>query len=391
MPERILFVAGDVGGANAQVRVAKKFLEEADKYEIKVLVDKGPRAKAGEAWKKANISYETVSIVDVEAIEKWIHWSDVIVSGSCATAWHLESAVIKIAKDQKKPSAILADVVFSHCYPYFQELDPTNWFALDHAHKDSILAKRPWLDSKRVVVTGQPTYDNLKDILTKKDEIRKTYRTALGLNEENYVVLYSSPGDKAASFETTLEMILMGLKVLQRIHGERLTFLPRLHPKLGTNTKCDGYVNGAYERIEEFCKTEKIKLVRQDQAPMDELDIVCDLLTSAISTDATKTVMMGGIAVFLLPDTVQYRLEVDLSREHPYLPELERNAAFGIFSYREVEKGFLRSQDSHEQKLVKKNAKKYFSLPDISGTENVFNTICNIARHRFREETTVRP
>ena len=49
MGERVLFVAGDVGGASAQVPVAKTFLSYDGDYEVQVLTDSGPRAKAGDA------------------------------------------------------------------------------------------------------------------------------------------------------------------------------------------------------------------------------------------------------------------------------------------------------------------------------------------------------
>lgn len=381
MRERVLFVAGDVGGASVQAPVAKMFLSYDGDYEVRVLTDAGPRAKSQDAWTKANIPFEAVSHEDAAAIDKYLKWADAVVSGSCSTAYQLERAVVKRAKELGVSSAILADVVFSHSAKQFRDLEPTVWLAIDQPHKEAIMALRSGLSEDKVVVTGQPTYDNLLGIIEKRVEIRSKHRALLGVEESDYLVMYSSPGDKAAHFETTLEMTFLGLQTLKKIHGDRLVFLPRLHPKLGTSTKCDGYVAGAYTRVEEFCKSGNIRLVRADKAPMDELDVTVDLLTCAMATDGTKTVIMGGLVVFLMPDTVQHRMRVEFLQESPYLPELRKQAAFGVFCYSDIENIFKVLQQPMLQGLVRSEARKHFSLPeDRSATENVFKAILRLAR-----------
>jgi len=375
--KKILFVAGDIGGASAQMPVYKKMSALPEKFEARVLVDGGPRAKAQDAWTKAGVPFATVDPAKKELIASAAQWPDVIISGSCATAYQLESEVVRLAQVAGKRSVILADHILSHRYSFFMELKPTNWFAIDSAHKEDILSRRPGLKSECVVVTGQPTYDSLKDILNRKSEIRKKHRSGLGIAEDDYLALYQSTGDKPAHFEVSLEMVYMGLKTLQRSKQDKLCFLPRLHPKLASSTKCENFTASAYLRVEEFCKNEKIKVVRADSTQTEELIAASDLLMcSPATTEGTKAVSLGCVVVFLAPDTVQYFFEKFLSCPYPFLPQIEKKAAFAVLKYCEVDDVFMASQRYPDEILA--NARNNFSLPEGFAVDNVINAVNNL-------------
>ena len=63
------------------------------------------------------------------------------------------------------------------------------------------------------------------------------------------------------------------------------------------------------------------------------------------------------------------------------MPELRKEAAFGVFSYDDLETVFEDSQGPHDQEWALGNAKKHFALSeDWSATENVFKAVLGLAK-----------
>ena len=114
-----------------------------------------------------------------------------------------------------------------------------------------------------------------------------------------------------------------------------------------------------------------VERLERPERPEREVRVVSNKAEETI-----QAVSLGCVVVFLAPDTVQYFFEKFLSCPYPFLPQIEKKAAFAVLKYCEVDDVFMASQRYPDEILA--NARNNFSLPEGFAVDNVINAVNNL-------------
>lgn len=357
MNKRVLMISGDIGGAKSQLPVFWELFDRG--IELRVVVDVDPRAKAGSVWSKEGVAFWTLGPLSNE-LREMVDWAQIVVAGSCGTAYQVEASAINLGNQQKRITVISSDFWFNHSYPYWRNVEPSYWLAIDEQHRADMLALRSNWSPERVVVTGQPAFDGLFSLSLKRKKIRLERRTELQINQTETAVLFWSLGAERELYDPSLESLLVALEKLASQKKE-LVFIPRIHPKL-VSIVGEDYYRYQEQRIIEICDKLGIRIAKADEMPVDELNLAADLVISNWSTQSITSAMLGVPTLNIFLPVHQEFCEKNFCVSKPYLPTLKCGAVVGAFSLGEIDQAIQIVLNPLKQKEMNKNAAKFMPI-----------------------------
>lgn len=194
----------------------------------------------------------------------------------------------------------------------FLRINPTYLCVLNETAKQMAIKKRPKMNPDNIIITGHPDFDKYHNI--DKEKIRKETREKLGVEEEEFLVIYS--GQLPPQTPDVLEHIIDSLN--QVLTDKKLVLLFSRHPRDLTEEKI----------YEDILKRFNGKIVKQDKISSDEIGLSCDLLLTINSTEGLKSAFRRVPSVHILPQ----ELLGEISEDGIPLPVLA-GASTGVFSY----------------------------------------------------------
>lgn len=141
-----------------------------------------------------------------------------------------------------------------------------------------------------------------------------------------------------------------------------IVFIPRLHPKMDILGSSNGNLDMFYGLVATAVTMLGIRLVRADQESLEELCLASDI-TLGCFTGATSIGVKLGRPVINLITLHEKKLAESMKLECPYFPEIEFDAAQGMFSPEEArEKFFLNALNIDFVRRQSRNSEIYFSF-----------------------------
>lgn len=320
MGKKFVFVCGDIGGAKAQFPVARKLIEEGNKVDM--VTDGNGMAQS--VFREEKMNFLTMFRPAIDEIHRLITGADLVFVNTCASATEIELTFAGYHGFHHEyieaPLVLGVDGFFNHGFKKWQEVVADYWFAINEAHAHSIRDLRPGLPSERVKVVGQPAFDPIIDLISRKEEIRLTRRSQLGLGDEKTVLWWPT-----GMGELIEEDIAMVSKAIEYLGNSNTVFMMNgCHPKLENIKK--GYVSEIVGRILELCRQNNVRFIdtRPDKMPLEELCLASDVILSVTCTEDIKSTMMGGPpVVHLLGPKIREWMEKELFLKPPYyLPDI---------------------------------------------------------------------
>jgi hypothetical protein len=265
-----------------------------------------------------------------------------------------------------------ADGFFNHSYKW-RDYETDYWFAINEAHKRSILGLRVRFPQGRVRVVGQPAFDGILDLIPKKDEIRQRVRKKLNLFGAT-IFLWWSQG-MSEVIEEDIDWLLKAIEAMPLI-CETPVLIPKIHPKLD-NIK-SGFVAEIKKSVLDQCLKCGVQYIDAGNIIGEELCLASDVILSITATEDIKNWLMGGPpVVHIVGPVVRKWFEESLLLDPPsYLPDIQTGEALLIT---DREKWF----EVLEQALdptVKANLRKNWIPPEGKATDLVAEELVKIAR-----------
>lgn len=364
MAKNFIFVCGDIGGTDMMIRVAKKLV--TDGHRVDFVVD-GDGIGYQQLIKQRMVFQmqfaENLSYNDEDA--------DLVFISTCASALNVPKSYAK-ANFGVRPVVFGADGLFNHGYKWLGE-KADYWLAINGAHAQAIRNLRPELESYRVVVTGQPAFDSVIGLIPGKEEIGSKCRQELNISDDENVFLWWSQGMPEV-IEEDVEMILSAIKAVGRV-TESGVFIPRVHPKLEKIKS--GYVQEILGKVESACSQSRVRLVRADKAPSEQLCLASDAIISITCTEDVKNWIMGGPPVIHhMGPSIQSWFKDSLLLRPPYfLPDVENGQALSVRENSEWKSAIMASITRGTRQELRRD----WEAPEGLATDKVANFLVDVA------------
>lgn len=296
-------VAGDAGGASAVIPVVEILLSQPG-YRVHSLLYR----EAQRVWARRGLPFEPLdeSTATQDAAQMLTKsCADFLLTGTSYNGIDLEKKFITAARKLGVPSLAVLDF-WSNYAARFSGPEgalahlPNRIAVMDARAHDEMVAAG--FDARQLVVTGQPALDDLiryKETVT--DERRATLRAALGIQEEDRLVLFASQplaavfGDNSESLLylgyteiTVLDAIVRSLESIAQRNAQRITLLIRPHPR---------------ERGEDFehRRSDSIRILVKSDGDSRELVLASDLVTGMTTMLLVEACFLGVPVVSLQP------------------------------------------------------------------------------------------
>ncbi len=328
MPKRFTFVSGDIGGTRMMVPVANLLKEQGHK----VAIYADGSGKGIDVWNQEKFNFNVLNDFDSIRTEDIVEWSDLIFISTCASASALSEEMARRCYGFV-PVVMGADGFYNHGFKKWQLAQADYWFAITESHAEAIRSLRPDFPKENVRVVGQPAFDNLVDLVSKKEEIRKLRRVELGISDDEITALWWSQG-MGELIEEDIEMTKEAIRSLSTF--SKKVFIMRLHPKLELIKK--GYLEDIGRRITNSCAVNGVRLISSaGKIPGEELNLAADMIWSITATDDIKNIIIGGPpVVHIWGPVTQKWFESELFLTRPYLIEVKSGQALAAFSKKDI-------------------------------------------------------
>ncbi len=243
---KILVVCGDPGGAVAVSPVVKRL-----EVEGLVLVYSVAYNEAAKIWKDFDIAYQKIpNDYPQDGMKSLLLGSgaSLLFTGTSVNTFDLEKQFISIAAELGIPSLTLLDFWTNYSWR-FSDQDGNLVYVPDkiaimdgYAFNEMVLEG---FDPERLVITGQPVFDDLAAWHEAFSPRRRTeVRESLGVEEQEYFVLFASQPltslygtdvleEKYLGFDewTVLESLIENLEKIKLETGAKIHLVVRPHPR----------------------------------------------------------------------------------------------------------------------------------------------------------------
>ena len=328
-----MIVSGDAGGTRAIVPVVKT-LRLKKRVRIKILA----YAQAGNIWQEHNLPFEELSkrTSGFEA-RHWLGQSGaaLVLAGTSTNELEWEKLFIAEANDLGVPSLAVLDF-WTNYIARFSGTDGHTQFLPDRiaimdewARDEMILVG---FDPSRLVITGQPAFDNLSALRTKFSLAqRQAVRIGLGVAPEEKLVLFASqPFSQLYGADPTgpdylgydelsvLQALVETLDYLAEHHAQRIVLNIRPHPR-----ESDEALKAIKGRI--------VRVLVSNQAETHAHVMAADLVTGMNSILLMEACYLGCLVVSLQPElreadvlpTNRWRMSQAIYHYSAFIPIIE--------------------------------------------------------------------
>ncbi len=321
-----VFVVGDIGGAKMILPVIPLFKKAG--VDVEVMAD-----SEGEGYKvlnEAGVKTYNITEADVGGTRGVpLEEANLLFIGTCGTANKLERGAAAQYFSQK-PIVLGADGFFNHNRLDWREAKADYWFAITEEHTIDIRRRRPNLAPDKVLVVGNPAFDNLPTLYKRKGEVRQQRRQELGLTDNQILAIWWSQGtecvlreDVAYTFESIQCLSCLGRPVM---------FAAMVHPKVERIRA--GYIAEIYKQIETTAIQCRVDVLPESavkgKMPFEEFCLAADVIFDITSTEGIKSNILGGPPLIHFAGVETRRwFEQDLGLEPPdYLPDVRTGQSF---------------------------------------------------------------
>ena len=303
-----------------------------------------------------NYAYRSIAIIIIcEHIIKKMNLKSIVVA---PTSEIFEYVVIEIAKKYKIPSfSIIPGMADTN--PFF-----INWFKTDKicVYGDHALEQltKVGYDEKRICVTGNPKYDFLKNMDSKKSKLMLEQDLKIDSTKKLVVIGMSRWHEKDENWMSDL---------IKFCNINNFEIVIKIHPLYKTVSK---YSENKIKTISDNCKDEKFFVIHDIEPPK---------LLSAADVMITDYSSMGLEAVFLGKPLISINLLKENWEE--YTSRVEKyGASIYVENYKMLEKILLEilKENKHIDELKKGREKvieKYNFGNDGKAAERIFNILMN--------------
>jgi hypothetical protein len=300
----ILAVAGDPGGANALAPVIER-LRSDSRVSVRALAYR----QAGKLWRQRGLACEDLSedifMGAVSSFFKQKHPS-LLLTGTSANGVDLEKQFVAQARHMRVPSVAVLDFWTNYALR-FADADgllsflPDRIAVMDEQARSEMLAAG--FESARIVVTGQPAFDDLRHWREGFSEARRAeVRTMLGLKQNQLFVLFASqplsslygtdpfhPHYQGYHEEPVLDMLVKALEQIARKNEVEVVLVIRPHPR---------------EKVEAFTKRWGSSLPISVYTDGESCDLVmaADLVVGMTTVLLVEACYLGCLTVSLQPE-----------------------------------------------------------------------------------------
>jgi len=245
-PPTIIALSGDPGGASAVGPVIKR-LQSDQRVQVEALAYN----ETAQIWDNLGIAYNKLSgeIPDQEILA-FLQRRDVklLFTGTSVNPVDLEKRFIAAASRIGLPSLALLDFWLNYRLRFSNAAGelafmPNKIAVMDALARDEMI--REGFDPARIVITGQPTFDDLADWRQRfSPQLREEIRAAIGIQPDELFVLFPSQpqsslygddkinGDHIGFDEwDVLKALIKALENLQHQNDAKIHLVVRPHPR----------------------------------------------------------------------------------------------------------------------------------------------------------------
>ncbi len=242
----VLSICGDAGGAAAVAPVIELLRREA-MATVRAVAYRQARGQ----WKSRGLDFEEIEEnVDLPAVQKMLSENDttVLLAGSSVNPANLERLFIRAACDLRVPSVAVLDFWANYRRRFSDQQGsmaylPDRIAVMDERARDEMVDEG--FEPDRLVITGQPALDGLRDYRRHfTEERRLKVREALGVKQGELLVLFASqPLSEMYGADTTTAghpgyteqpiatALLSALEAVARDSAKPLVLAIRPHPR----------------------------------------------------------------------------------------------------------------------------------------------------------------
>jgi hypothetical protein len=358
-------VAGDAGGASAVVPVVEILLSQPGYRVHSLLYREAQRVWAGRGLPFEPLKESTATQDATQMLTE--SRADLLLTGTSFNGIDLEKKFIAAARKLGVPSLAVLDFWSNYALRFSDPEGtlvhlPDRIAVMDARALDEMVAAG--FDARQLVITGQPALDDLiRYKETHTDERRATLRAALGIQDEDRLVLFASQplaavfGDSSESplylgytEITVLDVLVRSLESIARRHAQRINLIIRPHPR---------------EREQSFeLRSDSIRILVKSDGDSRELVLASDLVTGMTTMLLVESCFLGVPVVSLQPGL----------RTTDPLPTNRTGLSRPVYSTSEFEPGIedLLFDESVRQKAIASLAQ---SGPPGGGAEHVARVI----------------
>lgn len=245
---------------------------------------------------------------------------DLVVCGTNGKATTLEYNATLNAKRTGKEVVWLGDFYLSGCGKKEMSLEPDWLTVIDQQAKAMVRKARPNFPEERIVVLGNPAFDKLAEISTRKQDIRDRIRKLFGLGQQEKLVVFSaSASNQFAANE--MDNILSELASYCDAN-DRVVLVASFH--LADSRKVE---------LENMVKTFTLS---KDNIVEDSFNLLvaADAVLVQYSTEGVTSSLLVPTAFVMLSSIRQYQR--GRGGRWPFFPQLQFGVAEGIWDLREI-------------------------------------------------------
>lgn len=279
---------------------------------------------------------------------------DLVVCGTNGKAQMLQRNATIAAKEASKTVIWCGDFYLSGCEVKMRDFTPDWLTVIDDSAKELAHRARPDIPADRVAVCGNSSFDRISGILQNQAEIREEVRTALGLQTDQKLVIFSASASNQFS-EEEMVITLEELKKYRYRYPEReVSVVASFHP---ADTKKESLVSSA----------EVKGLGVRDRITGDSLKDMAgaDAVVVQYSTERVKGSLLVPTAFVLLPSMRDYQRT--RGGRWPFFPQIETRVAEGVWDPQELAPALDRmlwGEPDYYEFLVQARKKHFSSLMD---------------------------
>lgn len=299
-----------------------------------------------------------------------------ILGGISQSGPGIERRLTRWAKAQKIPTVWISDsfsgTQAKHLYkPHGADVYP-DYFCLPYQGSKGFLVKTaPYFDESKVLVTGNPAFDELFVLAQKRDEIRGKIRGDIGLDDSVKLLVFASQAEQCDI--DNLNDVVDGLLGIPNEMRKKIVLGVRFHP---ADRKKIEQFKPAMERLTEVGRGRIVDTY--SVTGINELMLAADAVASMFSTVNLKSLYFRGVPYYLLhlkeAREILYR---DQRITPDQLPMVESGAGVLISDRSQFQPAFEMLFDGLFQHNIREAQKKYYPL-DGKNTERVVHLIDSI-------------
>ncbi|OIQ88338.1 hypothetical protein GALL_297750 [mine drainage metagenome] len=238
----IVAICGDAGGANAVAPVIEMLRAEGQ-----VSVTAFAYLQARTLWAERGLDFVEVSEkLNISGALSLLRQAGLVLTGTSVNRAELEKSFIEAARQSHIPSLAVLDFWANYALRFSDEDGGLNYLpdriaVMDEQSRTEMISEG--IDEGLIVITGHPALDTLEAYRNGFSFTRRaTIREALGVGEEELLVLFAS--QPASFFENStdvpppwldrdriLKALLTALEELQRQHRKGIVLAVRPHPR----------------------------------------------------------------------------------------------------------------------------------------------------------------